>query len=269
MDALTPAPASFSNVEAWARHYITTTDLAHKCVPGTPPRNFDPRAETLDLRPPGRPSELRVTRARPRSLSQAAMLDPKNRAKLLHKFWHHELQAAELMCWALLAYADAEPEFRVGLLGICQDEIRHMAMYQRHVEALGFRIGDFLVRDWFWERVPTCRSKLQFVALLGMGLEAANLDHTPRFAAWFDHVGDHTGARLQEQVGREEVAHVRFAVRWFRRWTGGCDFERWTGSLPEPLSPLLMRGKSINRAARFKAEMGEAFVDALMDWRAP
>jgi uncharacterized ferritin-like protein (DUF455 family) len=195
------------------------------------------------------------------------MRQPEQRAKLLHKFWHHELQAADLMCWALLCYADAEPEFRRGLLGICQDEVRHMRLYQGHIESLGFRVGDFPVRDWFWERVPTCQSKVAFVALVGMGLEAANLEHTERFARWFDYVGDALGAELQRQVGREEVAHVRFAARWFKRWTGSDDFSTWREALPEPLTPLLMRGKMLNREARRKAEMSEAFIDALSTWR--
>jgi uncharacterized ferritin-like protein (DUF455 family) len=142
-----------------------------------------------------------------------------------------------------------------------------MRMYQRHIEALGYSIGDFEVRHWFWERVPTCCDKIEFVALMGMGLEAANLEHTPRFADWFARAGDAPGAALQHQVGREEVAHVRFAVRWFRRWTGRDDFESWSESLPKPLTPLLMRGKTINRALRSKAEMSDEFIDALTAWR--
>jgi uncharacterized ferritin-like protein (DUF455 family) len=195
------------------------------------------------------------------------MQEPLQRAKLLHKFWHHELQAAELMCWALLRFPEAEGEFKIGLLRIAQDEIRHMAMYEQHIRKLGHALGDFPVRDWFWERVPTCQTPLQFVALLGMGLEGANLDHTVRFADWFRRAGDEEGARLQEQVGREEVAHVRFATRWFKRWTGGCDFSVWCATLPEPLTPLLMRGKSVQSAPRLKAELSETFVEELQRWQ--
>jgi uncharacterized ferritin-like protein (DUF455 family) len=253
-------------VDSWAEAYVRSASLDHKCSPPVPPPNFDPLARPLRLDVPGRPPQLLVTRQRPRSHSREGMKHPEQRAKLLHKFWHHELQAAELMCWALLAYADAEPEFRRGLLGICQDELRHMRLYQGHIERLGFSLGDFPVRDWFWDRVPTCRSALSFVALVGMGLEAANLEHTERFASWFEYAGDHEGAELQRQVGREEVGHVRFAVRWFRRWTGGDDFSNWCRSLPEPLTPLLLRGKSLQRDARRKAEMSEEFIDALARW---
>ena len=141
-----------------------------------------------------------------------------------------------------------------------------MSMYQQHIEAMGFKLGDFLIRDWFWDRIPTCQSPLQFVALLGMGLEGANLDHTARFASWLRTVGDEKGAEIQEQVGREEVAHVRFATRWFRTWSGGVDFDAWCAALPAPLSPLLMRGKTIQIEPRLKAEFPAEFVKSLQSW---
>lgn len=253
-------------VEEWARAYVESTSLAHKCTPPPAPLRWVEAPSPCDPRP-GRPPELRVSLAKPRSVKLGALRAPEARARLLHKFWHHELQAAELMCWALLRFPDTEPEFRRGLVRICRDEIRHMGLYQRHIEALGYRVGAFPVRDWFWERVPTCETPVQFVALLGMGFEAANLEHTPRFATWFRAVGDEAGAVLQERVGREEVGHVRFATRWFRRWTNGGDFDTWCASLPPPLTPLLLRGKTIQRERRLLAGMDAAFIDRLEAWR--
>src|ERR1041384_8036716 len=138
------------------------------------------------------------------------------------------------MCWAILALPEAEQEFRRGLLGICLDEIRHINAYAQHIVRLGCNIGDFGVRDWFWKRVPSCRSKLEFVAVLGMGLEAANLEYAPDFAGRFRRAGDELGARIQERIAAEEVAHVGFATRWFKHWTGGCDFAQWAEQLPAP-----------------------------------
>jgi uncharacterized ferritin-like protein (DUF455 family) len=100
-----------------------------------------------------------------------------------------------------------------------------------------------------------------------MGLEGANLDHTARFSGWLRAVGDHRGAELQEQVGREEIAHVRFATRWFRDWVGDVSFESWRAELPPPLSPLLMRGKTIQRTSRLKAEFPLEFIDELTAWQ--
>jgi uncharacterized ferritin-like protein (DUF455 family) len=206
---------------------------------------------------------LRPARRGERTPKLEALGDPRYRARTLHAFFHHELQAAELMCWALLAFADAEPAFRRDLVRICTDEIRHMNLYRAHIEALGFRIGDFGVRDWFWKRVPSCPDKVSFVALMGMGLEGANLEHAPAFAARFRESGDEAGARVQERVGREELAHVRIATRWFERWTGGCDFSTWALHLPAPLTPLLLRGRPIARELRRKAGMSDAFIAEL------
>src|SRR5690606_33286288 len=132
------------------------------------------------------------------------------------------------------------------------------------IEALGFSIGDFPVRDWFWERVPACASQVQFVALMGMGFEAANLEHAPDFAARFRAVGDASGADVQERIAEEELPHVRFAVRWFQRWTGGCDFETWRAELPEPLSPMVLKGRRVDRAVRLRAGMPEDFIARLI-----
>jgi uncharacterized ferritin-like protein (DUF455 family) len=252
-------------VEAWAAGYISTRSLTLKLTPPSPPSRWEAAPRPRWLTAPGRPPELRqARRARPvpERLEEASA-----RAKLLHAFFHHELQAAELMCWALLAFADAEPAFRRGLLGICLDEIRHLNAYRQQVERLGFGIGDFPVRDWFWKRVPTCRSKLEFVALMGMGFEAANLEHAPFFGQLLAAAGDEQAAQLQELIAREELGHVRFAVHWFEHWTRGQDFQVWRAALPPPLSPLTLRGKHFDRGARLSAGMGDAFVTALERWQ--
>jgi uncharacterized ferritin-like protein (DUF455 family) len=259
-----PAPTSdFPDVETWAEHYVLTTNLSDKLAPASPPTRFRERATPLRLEQPGRPPEFRLARRGERTPKLEALKEPQYRARALHAFFHHELQAAELMCWALLAFADAEVELRKGLLAICLDEIRHMNSYREHIEALGFKIGDFGVRDWFWKRVPTCPTKLSFVAVMGMGLEAANLEYAGDFAARFRAVGDEAGALIQERIAKEEVAHVGFATRWFARWTGGCDFETWAAELPAPLSPWVMHGNPIAEGARQRAGMSREFIAAL------
>jgi uncharacterized ferritin-like protein (DUF455 family) len=254
------APA---HVEDWAERYILTTELSFKLAPPAPPKTFRDKSTTLRLLEPGRPVQLRAARRGERTPKQEALEDPRYRARTLHAFLHHELQAAELMCWAILAFPDAEQEFRRGLLAICLDEIRHMGLYAEHIRRLGSEVGQFGVRDWFWKRVPACRSPIEFVAVMGMGLEAANLEYAPSFAARFRQAGDELGAQIQERIAAEEVAHVGFATRWFSRWTGGCDFAAWARHLPPPLSPWVMHGQPIARDARRRAGMPDEFVAAL------
>lgn len=253
----------------WAFEYVTTTLLSFKVSPpALPPADA---SSSSSPRPapsaPGRPPQLTVAPVAPKSPKLSSLGHPRQRARLFHTFWHHELQAAELMCWAYLKFDREAPEFRSGLLRICLDEIRHMRMYERHLEHLGYPVGSFEVRDWFWKRVPSASSAISFVAVMGLGLEAANLEHSERYATALELAGDPIASEIQRTVGREETSHVAFGRYWFERWQGELSFDAWQRHLPPPLSPLLMRGMPLNREARRQAKLPEQFLDALAAWR--
>lgn len=259
----TPPPGT---VERWAWDYIRSIDLEHKLRPPPPPARWEtsPLARRLAL--PGRPAALQVTHRAPKTPGPEALRAPAKRAQLAHTFLHHELQAAELMAWALLAFPGSPRAFRRGLVQIAVDEIRHMALYEAYLASLGHRFGDFPVRDWFWERVPSAPSPAGFAAVMGMGFEGGNLDHTARFQARFEAIGDAEGAAIQAKVCEEEIPHVRFAIRWFRRLASASDFDAWVRHLPPPLSPLVMRGSPINRRDRARSGFPEEFLDELARW---
>lgn len=257
-----------STVQEWARRFVETASLEGKRQPGPAPQEWASDSSPIDLKP-GRPIELRVTWELPQSAKLSALQAPEARARLMHQFWHHELQAAELMAWALLRFPETPLEFRRGLVRILEDEVRHMGLYEAHMQTLGARLGAYPVRDWIWGRVQECASPLEFVALLGMGFEGANLDHAARYAQRFRAVGDEPGARIQEQVGLEEVAHVRFATSWFREWTGGVEFSRWRAELPGDLRPLQVRGKQLSHRPRSAANMPDEFLAELAGWVEP
>ena len=268
MDQL-PPPAT---VERWCLERIATRALESKLAPPPPPpldedASWEPAPPgPLVRRParPGRPDALRVTRRSPRTPRPGALSRPEARAALVHTLLHHELQAAELFCWAVLAFPDTPRSFRAGLVRLAQEELGHLALYRRHLARLGFAVGDFEVRDWFWERVPQCATPAAFVALQGLGLEGANLEHSARFAVLFRRAGDVAGAEVLERVERDEVAHVAFAARWFERFTGApLDYDTWRAHLPPPLTPALLRGPELNRAARARAGMDARFLDHL------
>lgn len=265
------APANDANairhadVEAWAYDYITTTDLAYKRFPPPVPSQWcsaQARAAVPDA--PGRPPQLSVVAKVARS--GYGTKSEEARARTLHTFLHHELQAAELMAWAILRFPDTELAFRQGLLRICLDEIRHLGLYAALLERRGTKWGAYPVRDWFWQRVPTCQTPLQFVSLMGLGVESANLEHASRFAQEFAAHGDHEAADLQHVVERDEIKHVAFGCHWFETWSGGLAFDRWREQLPKPLSPLLMRALPLNRMARTAAGQNQGFLDALSAW---
>lgn len=254
-------------IERWAWDYIHATTFEAKLNPAPPPPATPASSEITPVRlhTPGRPAGLRLNA---RAEKVRGLRAPLGRARALHTFLHHELQAAELMAWALLAFPSMPASFREGLARIALDEARHMRMYAEQIERLGHEVGEFAVRDWFWTRIPSCPDAASFVAVMGLGLESANLEHTALFASRFREAGDEEGARIQEIVGLEEIAHVRFGVKWFRELHRGAelDFDTWKRALPEPLSPMLMRGKPLRRDARMKAGQTSQFLDELDAW---
>lgn len=250
-------------VERWCWDYVLGATLAGKLAPSPPPSSWEDAPPVRRIEAPGRPPELVVVA---RGGKTRGLRSPTGRARVLHTFLHHELQAAELMAWAVLAFPDAPRALRSGLVRIALDEIRHMDLYRAQIERLGHRVGDFSVRDWFWERVPTAADPVSFVAVMGLGVESANLEHAASFAARFRDAGDEEAARVQEIVGREEIAHVRFGARWFSHYRGELAFDEWRRALPPPLTPLLMRGRPMRREARLRAGQPEAFVRELEAW---
>ena len=130
-------PPSEGTLERWAYDYITCDSLRAKMEPGVPPTLRVQHVVPLRVEPPGRPKELQVSWDKYKAPRSAhALRSPEKRAHLLHTFWHHELQAAELLCWAVLAFPDTPPAFGRGLINICLDEIRHMSMYREQLRRL-------------------------------------------------------------------------------------------------------------------------------------
>jgi uncharacterized ferritin-like protein (DUF455 family) len=259
------APPPGGSVERWCWDLVTTRDLEGKLDPAEADGlRWEPSATPRRLEAPGRPEGVRVLVRAARTPGPNALVRMDARAHLTHTFLHHELQAAELFAWAILAFPGTPRAFRAGLLRLCREELAHLALYRAHLRTLGHDYGDFPVRDWFWQRVGSCADAAAFVALLGLGLEGANLEHSARFAAAFRAAGDEEGARILERVEREEVAHVAFAVKWFPRLSRGpLDYARWRAALPAPLTPALLRGRPLNRAARRRAGMTDAFLAQL------
>lgn len=255
-------PAEPVTIESWCERLVTTRVVAEKLTPPSAPAVFESEPRDRPSLLPGRPESWRVVdRAErpPRSLTE-----PAARARLLHILAHHELQAAELFAFGVLTYPQTPREFRSGLLRLCEDELRHLRLLTERIEALGSSFGEHPVRDWFWKRVPTCPSPESFVALMGLGLEAANLEHSARLGAALRQAGDEASARVLDQIEREEVAHVAFARRWFEEFTGEpLEYTRWKAALPPPLTPSILKGEPIAREARRRAGLSQAFIDAL------
>ncbi len=215
---------------------------------------------------PGRPPELRIRGAREFRVPRIGGYgDPEQRARILHALANHELQAAELFAWALLAFPDTPADFRRGLLHILADEQRHTRMYIARVEAAGARFGDFPVSGYFWSKTPAIRSPLDFICAMSLTFENANLDHTVDYAAAAREAGDDKTAAVIERIHRDEVEHVRFGWRWLQVFKGE-DRSAWRAyrdHLTWPLRPAKARGRTLHRGGREAAGLDEDFIRRL------
>jgi uncharacterized ferritin-like protein (DUF455 family) len=253
-------------VERWAWDFIHSTQLRDKLAPPPVPTLWSHPSEPCAGTEPGRPPEL-IPREQKKKTPKVQ--HPQRRAEVLHTFLHHELQAAELMAWAILRYPSTPVSFRRGLLSLCCDEIRHLQMYQAHLVTMGHPFGTFPINDWFWKRVPAGEpTPAHFLARLGIAFEGANLDHGARYTAAFAAAGDARAAEIQAQIVEEEIPHTAFALHWFRVFTGDVAFDHWRTYLPAPISPVMARGLPLNVEARRRAGYSEEFLTGLVGWDA-
>lgn len=257
------------SVEAWCLNLIQSCSWPEKTKPDPPPdldqsESWECSPPPRQIESPGRPPCLQVHTRSMKTPALGALGEPKLRAQLMHTFMHHELQAAELFAWAVLAFPEAPREFRAGLVRLAMEELQHLGLYQSHLESLGAQVGDYPVRDWFWQRIANCPDPLGFVALQGLGLEGANLDHSARFSRAFSEAGDAVGAKILLHVCKDEEQHVAFARRWFEVFAKEpLTIESWSNALPDLITPGLFRGRPINRAGRLAAGMTDEFIDAI------
>lgn len=256
-------------VEAWAVRFVRCVDAHAKLALEAPPElgldaNWCEDGVERRLTAPGRPKEWLVTERAEKAAKPGALTRVEERARMLHTFAHHELQAAELFAWALLAFPRTPRAFRIGLVKLLREEMSHLALYTARLRDFGVSFGAHPLRDWFWQRVAGCDAPLQFVALQGLGLEGANLEHAARWAQLFRNVGDDESAAIIATVEREEIGHVAFARHWFEHFSGApLSFERWSLALPSPLTPALFHGTPLNIAARAAAGIDDDFLAQL------
>jgi uncharacterized ferritin-like protein (DUF455 family) len=187
------------------------------------------------------------------------------RGRLLHFFANHELLATELMALALLRFPDAPAAFRRGLWQTLKDEQRHTRLYVERMRQCGIHFGELPVSGYFWRSVASMESPLDYVTRLCLTFEQANLDFCRHFARSFHAVGDNDTAGLLDGIYRDEIGHVAYGLKWFRRWKnpGESDWNAFCRQLKFPLSPQRAKGFTLNVEGRRAAGLDPAFVAEL------
>ena len=218
--------------------------------------------------PPGRPAGLHFSQRGERArLPRAHELhNDVARAVLLHSFANHELLAVELMALALLKFPDAPPAFRRGLVHTMREEQLHTQLYIDRMAASGLKLGDLPVNGFFWNNISGMATPLDYVSHLSLTFEQANLDYARHYSQLFHRIGDTETGSLLDRIYRDEIAHVGYGLKWFRRWKDPSrqDWDAWQDTMAFPLSAARAKGNvPFNREGRLTAGFSEEFVASL------
>ncbi len=253
-------------VREFALRLVESESLDEKLAP--PPGELTDRVPGPVLRPsqPGRPANLRIVEAT-KVPALEGMADPVQRVRILHALANHELQAAELFAWALLAFPDAPSDYRRGLFRILQEEQRHTKMYMARTRACGAELGDYPVSGYFWNKAEHITSPLRFVCAMSLTFENANLDHAVDYAEAARRAGDLKTAAVIEKIHDDEVEHVRFGWEWLRilKEEGQSDWEAFEANLTWPLRPAKAKGRRFHSEGREAAGLDADFIRRLED----
>ncbi|MEM1442897.1 MAG: DUF455 family protein [Verrucomicrobiota bacterium] len=214
---------------------------------------------------PGRIAALKFAKTgstRPTLPAAPALVEESSRAVLLHFFANHELLAAELMALAVLRFSDAPPAFLRGLCQTLKEEQRHTKWYLQRMKQCGVEFGHYPVNRFFWDCVSSMQNPLDYVSRLSLTFEQANLDYSKHYAGILADAGDEKSAAILDRIYRDEISHVGYGLRWFRKWKsqGDSDWEALDKQLHFPLSPIRAKGNQTpfneegRRAAGFDAE---------------
>ncbi|MGN6644272.1 MAG: DUF455 family protein, partial [Verrucomicrobiota bacterium] len=208
-------------LRAFAEQVLFATSLEEKlrCPEGITDERPGPALMTPET--PGRPVELRF---KPQVSGKAEfpglhqLEQQRERGRLLHFFANHELLATELMALVILRFPDAPAAFRKGVLQTLKDEQEHTRLYIERMKDCGIQFGELPVSGYFWRSVSTMENPMDYVSSLCLTFEQANLDFARHFARGFAQVGDASTAKLLEKIYRDEIGHVAYGLKWFRRW---------------------------------------------------
>ncbi len=216
---------------------------------------------------PGRPDGLKFFTGRSSfEMSRVQHLEQGPvRGQLLHLFANHELLATELMALVLLKFPEAPPSFRRGILKTLRDEQEHTRIYVERLKQLGVEFGQYPVNGFFWNVISPMDTPLSYVTRLSLTFEQANLDYSGYFARRFQQIGDAATEQILARIHRDEIGHVGYGLKWFRRWKDPAlsDWEAFQNELEFPLSPSRAKAEPFNPEARRKAGLDDEFIREL------
>lgn len=185
-----------------------------------------------------------------------------HRAVCLHRFAGHELLAVEIMAYAILAFPHTSKTFRKGLITTLLEEQEHVRLYQKELSRFGVNLGDLPLYKHFWKLTPFMKTESEYVSLMSLTFEAANLDFAPYYGNIFSKVGDESSSALMKRIYQDEIKHVAFGYGWLKKLKKDhlSIQEDWLSHLPMLVEPKRAKGPIFNTEGRQKAGLNDDFI---------
>lgn len=219
---------------------------------------------------PGRKGKLTFSDNQPKFPKANRLNEIDKKAMALHSFANHELLATEMMAAALLIYphyTDEDLRFKKGILTALKDEQKHLSLYIGRLNELGYAFGDFPLNGFFWRQMEKLKTPSQYMALMSLTFEAANLDFAQYYAKIFRSFGDERTANVLDIVLEDEISHVALGSFWMKKWREDKNlWDYYLESLPWPLTPARSRGIDFDPGLHARAIGDEHFIASLISY---
>lgn len=191
--------------------------------------------------------------------------DKDKRAACLHRFTGHELLAVEIMAHALLAFPNAPKHFRKGLAATLKEEQEHVRLYIRRLNAMGVQFGDMPLFKHFWSHVPYLTSPKEYVSMMSLTFEMANLDFAPMYRDSFLRHDDPESAALMSRILHDELSHVSFGWHWLKKLKEENEsmWDAWNASSGPLITPARAKGFLFFETHRREAGIDQAFIEEM------
>lgn len=254
-------------IRAFAKRILESPSLEAKLAPWEGPLEDREPGSAVRMELPARPVNLQFAapRTTPSMPHPLALVEEPKRAIAHHIMANHELQALEVMAWVLLAFPEAEPEFRAGMVRVMADEQRHTRMHMERSARLGVEFGQLPVNCYIWKQTRTFLTVIDYIAVLPLVFEARNLDHTLELERAFLAVNDPKSAALMRRIHEDEIEHVAFGLEWLTRWKAPdqTTWQAFCSHLKWPMNPGKALGDEFCRPARIQSGMDPEFIQAM------
>jgi uncharacterized ferritin-like protein (DUF455 family) len=217
---------------------------------------------------PGRDLEVRPPEGLPKKRGLASR---EGQARMLHDLASIELQALELGLRTLIEYPEAPAGFREELAAVTASEATHLRLCLEALEHLGHPWGSWPAHISLWQAVGSGEPLLDRILIVHRYLEGSGLDAGETLLRRLLGVAQGPAHAVVGQIVREEVGHVEFGSRWYRKicelekLDPSDDFSKRFLSLVERIPKRI---EPVSRELRRKAGFTDAEISFLEEYRA-